>query len=134
MSVQERSVLRELLEGHGELAIGFMWEGAERTLNEIALFEANWDGEGADTLRPKAIRNMRAFLEKARGDGCKAPTMIYDSIDGSVFAEWLFSESTVVANACTKDEIRLTVCRHGIKPRTVVIPCLDVSEAVRYPE
>lgn len=134
MPVQERSVLRELLEGHGELAIGFSWEYAERTLNELSLFEADWDGDGADTPHPKAIRNMRSLLEKARGNGCKSPTIIYAAANGSVFAEWFFVDSTVIANACTKDEVRLTLRRHGINSRTVVIPCLDVSEAVWYPE
>ena len=134
MSVQERSVLRELLEEQGELAIEFSWENAGRTLNQLGMFESNWDGEGADKPHPKSIRNMRAFLEKALGDGCKAPTMIYAAANGSVFAEWFFVDSTVIANACTKDEVRLTLRRHGINSRTVVIPCLDVSEAVWYPE
>ena len=132
MPVQERSVLRELLEGHGELAIGFSWEYAERTLNELSLFEADWDGDGADTPHPKAIRNMRSLLEKARGNGCKSPTIIYAAADGSVFAEWFFIESTVVANACTKDEVRLTTLRNGSKPSTVVIPCLNADERCNY--
>ncbi|HYH68668.1 MAG TPA: hypothetical protein VD866_28505 [Urbifossiella sp.] len=72
-----------------ELTAGVtMWEKAHDQLLSIARLEADWDGDGADPIRPELIRSASKLLRWARAQGYKAPQDVYPMPDGCITVEW----------------------------------------------
>lgn len=65
-----------------------LWEKAHDQILAIARLGTDWDGDGADSVRPELIRSATRLLRWLRATGHPAPHDIYPMPDGNITLEW----------------------------------------------
>jgi hypothetical protein len=73
------------------------WRAARLEAFGLGDFKENWDGEGALPVSKALILSAINFFKTLERDGCPAPDSVYPLANGSVMAEWHYSDQTVVS-------------------------------------
>jgi|GEM_PF-5269817 len=73
----------------GEVTGGVsMWEKAHDQILAIARLDADWDGDGSDSVRPEIVQSASRLLRRVRTLGYSVPQDIYPMPDGTITLEW----------------------------------------------
>ena len=64
------------------------WDAARDELLALAQLAIDWDGEGADPVKPGLISASLWLMEKAMEYDYPPPVYVYATADGTVMIEW----------------------------------------------
>ena len=107
------------------------WETANDEARDLDKFQANWDGEGADSVSLSLIATTLRLLGALEAQGFPAPACVYPLADGTVMAEWHHVHGAVEsANIRSGGRIEIVRREPGAKPtfRAMSLADLDNEE------
>ena len=102
---------------------GRAWDEAAEEVRALLQLPADWDGEGADSVRRELIAPTLAFLHQMKTRGFSPPEAVYATAGGSVMVEFHEPSGEVLAaNIRTPTEAEVVIRKPGAKPVFRVVP------------
>jgi len=71
-----------------DIETAMAWDAARDELLALEQLAPNWDGEGADPVKPGLIPASLRLMELAREADYPPPVYVYATADGTVMIEW----------------------------------------------
>ena len=107
----------ELLEDSLRDLQAIQWESARDELCALAALRSDWDGAGADPVRPGLVSATMRFFDSAERAGQDAPTYVYLTAGGTVMAEFHSAGNVACANIREQNRVEIVYRSPGSAPR-----------------
>lgn len=104
------------------------WDAARDELLALEQLAPNWDGEGADPVKPGLIPTALRLLSLARTAQFQPPLYIYATAGGTVMIEWHHGNGQAsIANVRNKGVVNFMYDEKGVPPTFEVVD-IDAGE------